>query len=64
MMKLNKKCSKKNIISSDVEKELLKNMIWLRMCEENIVTLYNEQQMRTPCHFATERTVNLRVMNN
>jgi TPP-dependent pyruvate/acetoin dehydrogenase alpha subunit len=40
-------------IQTNIEKELLKNMIWLRMCEETLVKLYPEQEMRTPCHFAT-----------
>lgn len=34
-------------------KELYKQMLWLRLCEETLVELYREQEMRTPTHFGT-----------
>lgn len=34
-------------------KTLYKEILWLRLCEETLVKLYREQEMRTPTHFGT-----------
>lgn len=39
--------------NADLKINLLKALIWLRLCEEYLVKLYPEQEMRTPIHFAT-----------
>ncbi len=34
-------------------RKLFEEVLWLRLCEETLVKLYREQEMRTPTHFGT-----------
>lgn len=34
-------------------RKLYQEVLWLRLCEETLVALYREQEMRTPTHFGT-----------
>lgn len=34
-------------------RKLFQEILWLRLCEETLVKLYREQEMRTPTHFGT-----------
>jgi TPP-dependent pyruvate/acetoin dehydrogenase alpha subunit len=35
------------------QRKLYQEVLWLRLCEETLVELYREQEMRTPTHFGT-----------
>lgn len=39
--------------SSSKEIGLFKDLLWVRLCEETLVKLYHEQEMRTPIHYGT-----------
>jgi len=34
-------------------RKLCQDVLWLRLCEEKLTELYNQQEMRTPTHFGT-----------
>lgn len=37
----------------NLSRKLYQEILWLRLCEETLVKLYREQEMRTPTHFGT-----------